>query len=92
MKNNRTFVDYLLNLIALFLEPGVIMFQKRGLVVKESAGKISIPVVRLRGADGTVSVKWRTVDKSAIAGRDYIGGEGEIIFKHNEVSLRNDPE
>ena len=61
------------------------MFQKRGLVVKESAGKISIPVVRLRGADGTVSVKWKTVDKSAIAGRDYIGGEGEIIFRHNEV-------
>lgn len=71
--------------IALFLEPGIIMFQKRGLVVKESAGSISIPVVRLRGADGTVSAKWKTVDKSAIAGRDYIGGEGEIIFKHNEV-------
>ncbi|KAK7592838.1 hypothetical protein V9T40_007590 [Parthenolecanium corni] len=71
-------------------EPGIIMFQKRGLVVKESAGSISIPVVRLRGADGTVSAKWKTVDKSAIAGRDYIGGEGEIIFKHNEIKQNLD--
>jgi len=54
-------------------------------VVKESAGTISIPVIRIRGADGDVSVKWKTVDKSAISGRDYVGGEGELIFKHNEV-------
>jgi hypothetical protein len=34
-----------------------------------------------------VSVKWKTVDKSAISGRDYVGGEGELIFKHNEVRI-----
>ncbi len=61
------------------------MFQKRGLVVKESSGVISVPVIRLRGADGTVTAKWKTVDKSAISGRDYIGGEGDVVFKHNEV-------
>lgn len=56
-------------------------------MVKESAGSITIPVNRIRGADGDVSVKWKTVDKSAISGRDYVGGEGELIFKHNEVGI-----
>lgn len=66
-------------------EPGIIKFEKRGMVVKESTGCIKVPVVRVRGADGDVSVKWKTVDKSAIAGRDYIGGEGILTFRHNEV-------
>lgn len=66
-------------------EPGIIKFEKRGMVVKESTGCIKVPVVRVRGADGDVSVKWKTVDKSAIAGRDYIGGEGILTFRHNET-------
>ena len=70
---------------SILTEPGILLFEKRGFVVKESAGSISIPVIRIRGADGDVSVKWKTVDKTAISGRDYVGGEGELIFKHNEV-------
>jgi len=27
-----------------------------------------------------------TIDESAISGRDYVGGEGEIVFKDNEVA------
>lgn len=53
--------------------------------MKESAGVISIPIVRTRGTDGRVTAKWKTIDKSAISGRDYVGGEGEIVFEHNEV-------
>lgn len=45
-----------------------------------------IPIVRSGGADGEVSVMWRTKDKSAVGGKDYIGGEGTITFKHTEVS------
>lgn len=30
-------------------------------------------------------MKWKTIDKSAIAGKDYVGGEGEIQFKHGET-------
>lgn len=54
-------------------------------MVKESAGLISVPVIRTRGADGRVSVKWKTIDKTAIADRDYLGGEGEILFDDKEV-------
>jgi solute carrier family 8 (sodium/calcium exchanger) len=55
--------------------------------VKESIGMARIPIVRSGGADGEVSVMWRTKDKSAIGGKDYVGGEGTITFQHTEVSL-----
>lgn len=45
-----------------------------------------MPIVRTHGADSEVSVKWKTIDESAISGRDYKGGEGEIFFKDNEVA------
>lgn len=54
--------------------------------MKESAGYVDVPVVRTHGSDGEVSVKWMTVDESAISGRDYVGGEGQIVFKDKEVA------
>lgn len=66
-------------------EPGLVMFQKRGFLVKESIGSAVIPVVRKNGADGEITVKWRTIDKSALSGRDFKGGEGELTFKHTET-------
>ena len=67
------------------IEPGCLQFEKRGYLVKESCGKAEIGVLRQNGADGVIGVKWRTIDKSAINGKDYSGGEGEIKFKHGEV-------
>jgi solute carrier family 8 (sodium/calcium exchanger) len=66
-------------------EPGVLQFQRRGLPVKESCGTALVPVVRKNGADGEVSVKWRTFDHTAFDKKDYVGGEGVLIFKHTEV-------
>ena len=63
----------------------MISFTRRGLLVKESVGTALIPVVRKNGADGEVSVKWRSINKSAIEGKDYTGIEGVITFKHTEV-------
>ena len=54
--------------------------------MKESCGNAEIGVLRQNGADGIISVKWRTIDKSAINGKDYVGGEGEVKFGHGEVS------
>lgn len=68
-------------------DPGIIMFEKRGTVVKESAGIVSLSVIRFKGSDGEVAIKYRTIDKSAISGRDYKGGTGEIVFKNGEVRL-----
>lgn len=53
--------------------------------MKESIGNAVIPVVRKNGADGEITVKWRTIDKSALDGRDFKGGEGLLTFKHTEV-------
>ena len=70
------------------LEPGNLQFEKRGYLVKESCGNAEIGVLRQNGADGIISVKWRTIDKSAINGKDYVGGEGEVKFGHGEVCCR----
>ena len=73
-------------------EPGTILFEKRGILVKESCGDADISVIRQNGADGLISVKWRTIDKTAINGKDYKGGEGVIEFNHGEVrNLRHCP-
>jgi len=66
-------------------EPGTFQFEKRGHLVKESCGSAVLSIVRQNGADGDVTIKWRTVDKTAISGKDYTGGEGEIEFKHGET-------
>jgi len=66
-------------------EPGTFQFEKRGHLVKESIGNAQLSIIRQNGADGDVTVKWRTVDKTAISGKDYVGGEGEIEFKHGET-------
>ena len=68
------------------LEPGNLQFEKRGYLVKESCGNAELGVLRQNGADGIISCKWRTIDKSAINGKDYVGGEGEVKFGHGEVN------
>ncbi len=55
-------------------------------LVKESVGKFEITVERKNGADGKVSVGYKTADINAIAGIDYIGCSGEIEFKHGEIT------
>ncbi|KAK3913550.1 Sodium/calcium exchanger 2 [Frankliniella fusca] len=66
-------------------DPGIVSFEKRGMLVKESSGFVRVTVVRRRGASGEIGVKWRTIDRSAISGRDFKGGSGELVFKHYEV-------
>jgi len=66
-------------------EPGMITFEKRGYLVKESCGEAEIAVLRQNGADGEISIKWRTIDKSAVSGKDYTGGEDVCQFKHGET-------
>merc|ERR1712079_389753 len=70
-------------------EPGTITFEKRGYLVKESCGEAEIAVLRQNGADGEISIKWRTIDKSAVNGKDYKGTsedkESRIEFKHGET-------
>lgn len=67
-------------------EPGVIEFEETINLVKESVGKAEIKVARVNGADGRVSVKYRTKDIDAVATRDYQPLESELFFEHGEIS------
>ncbi|XP_076067558.1 sodium/calcium exchanger Calx-like isoform X2 [Oratosquilla oratoria] len=66
-------------------EPSVVMFSQPSFLVKESVEKAIIPVTRKMRPDGNISVKWRTIDRTATDGKDFKGGEGVIEFKHAEV-------
>ena len=67
-------------------EPGVLAFTKPSYVVKETGYRALLPVARTGGADGHVSVKWRTKDITAVNGKDFKGGEGELKFDNQETS------
>lgn len=70
----------------LLTEPGKLEFAKPSLVVKESYYTARIPVNRVNGCDGHVSVKWKTTDITAKEGIDYKGQEGVLIFDNQEIS------
>jgi hypothetical protein len=40
-------------------------------IVNESEGVFNISVIRKNGADGDVSVKFKTTDITAVEGKDY---------------------
>ena len=40
---------------------------------------------RQNGADGEVEVRWRTISKTAVEGKDFEGKEGVLMFKHGET-------
>lgn len=66
-------------------EPGKLEFAKPSIIAKESSRRVRIPVNRINGADGHVSVAWKTKDITAISGKDYQGGEGVLKFDHGET-------
>ncbi len=53
------------------IEPGIIEFEETVTLVKESIGNAEIKLVRVNGADGRVSVHYRTRDIDAVATRNY---------------------
>jgi len=67
-------------------EPGYIGFEETIYLVKESVGKAEIKVLRINGADGRVTVRYRTKDIDAIATRDYEPVDQELVFEHGEIS------
>jgi len=66
-------------------EPGTLEFNKPSHIMKESCGQAQIEVERTNGADGKIEVTWKTKDQSALHGKDFIGGEGTLIFDHGET-------
>jgi hypothetical protein len=62
------------------LDPGYIEFEEPINLVKESVGKVELKVARVHGADGRVTVRYKTKDIDAKAVQDY-EGESEINFR-----------
>ena len=54
-----------------FVEPGVIEFEETIMLVKSSVDMAEIKVVRVNGADGRVTARYRTKDIDALAKIDY---------------------
>lgn len=71
-------------LFLIILEPGKLEWSKPSYIIKESSGVAQLFVNRVNGADGAISVSWRTKDLTAVHGKDYIGGEGTLSFAHGE--------
>lgn len=57
--------------------------------MKESCKVVTLEVERTNGADGEISVDWKTIDGSAKSPSDYEGGEGTLAFKHGELGMQS---
>ena len=66
--------------------PGSLAFDSDGVHVRESAGTVTLTVVRTNGAAGAVSVGWSTANGTASAGSEYTAGSGTLAFAAGENS------
>lgn len=67
-------------------EPGEIEFSQPVYVVKESVGTFEVQVDRKNGADGQVSVNFKTTEINAISNKDFLAKSGVLEFKHGEIT------
>ncbi len=66
--------------------PGTLALGSNNISVNEEAGTVSIPVVRTGGSDGTVGLRYTTVNASALDGSDYTAISGTVVFAPGETS------
>ncbi len=67
--------------------PGTIALGTTLLSVNEGAGSALLPVTRTGGSDGTVAIRYTTVDATATAGDDFTGAIGQyLVFGPGETT------
>ena len=66
--------------------PGVLALGTTLISVNEAAGTVSIPVVRTGGSDGTVGIRYTSVNATALAGSDYTAKSGLLVFAPGETT------
>jgi solute carrier family 8 (sodium/calcium exchanger) len=64
---------------------GVFLFNEPKMEVIESIGQLRIKVTRTSGARGKVKIPYRTIDATAIGGRDYEKKNDLLVFYNNEI-------
>ncbi|GFS78823.1 adhesion G-protein coupled receptor V1, partial [Nephila pilipes] len=67
------------------MTPGLLEFENPTYTVAESVGSLQVVVVRTRGSDGQIRVKYQTRPQTALAGIDFIPVSGELIFNERET-------
>lgn len=64
---------------------GIFMFAEEKQEIIENAGTVPVKVIRTSGARGRVRVPFKTIDGTAIGGRDYEKRVDYLIFNNNET-------
>ena len=73
---------------ALGTNAGIISLASSVVSVNEAAGSVTLSVVRNQGSSGVVTVDYRTVDVTAIAGADYSARSGTLTFANGQTSAQ----
>jgi len=64
---------------------GIFVFPEPELETIENVGTLRVKVSRTCGARGKVKLPFKTVDGTALSGKDYIGREDMLTFYNNEI-------
>lgn len=64
---------------------GVFMFTEPKMEVIESVGQLRIKVIRTSGARGKVKVPYKTIDNTAVGGKDFEKKNDMLVFYNNEI-------
>lgn len=65
-----------------------LMFSSSNYSIAQSAGSVTLTVLRVGSADAAVSVNYSTVDGTAIAGTDYTAMNGTLEWAANDSSSK----
>ena len=69
--------------------PGTFVFEDEDLKVKEDVGVYMLPVQRVQGCSGAVSLKYATRDGSAKHGKNYEEAKGTLEWAHQDVQPKH---
>ena len=64
---------------------GVFIFSEPKLEIIENVGQLRIKVVRTSGARGKVKIPYKTIDGTALSGKDYEKKNDVLTFYNNEI-------
>lgn len=64
---------------------GVFMFSEPKMEIIENIGQLRIKVIRTSGARGKVKVPYKTIDNTAVGGKDYEKKNDMLVFYNNEI-------
>lgn len=64
---------------------GIFIFPEAKMEVIENVGRLRVKVLRTSGARGKVKVPFRTIDHTAVGGKDFEKKSDTLVFYNNEI-------